>query len=91
MWINSCNKFWKNSLLPEGIIVAMEKIKSSKALGLFDEDFRLDKLTKLGDPLVRLAAGIDFKGTSKNSIIRNLIFYNLLIFSISLPKKSFHK
>jgi len=39
----------------------MKKFKRSKAIGLFDEDFRLEKLSKLGDPLVRLAKGIDFE------------------------------
>ena len=35
--------------------------KRSKAIGFFDEDFRLTKLTKLGDPLTRLSQGIDFQ------------------------------
>ena len=39
----------------------MKQFKRSKAIGFFDEDFRLEKLTKLGDPLVRLAKGIDFE------------------------------
>ena len=39
----------------------MKKFKRSKAIGLFDEDFRLEKLTKLGDPLERLARGVDFE------------------------------
>jgi IS5 family transposase len=39
----------------------MKKFKRSKAIGLFDEDFRLEKLTKLGDPLVRLSKGVDFE------------------------------
>jgi len=33
----------------------------SKAIGFFDEDFRLDKLTKMGDPLIRLADGVNFE------------------------------
>ncbi len=39
----------------------MKQFKRSKAVGFFDEDFRLEKLTKLGDPLVRLAKGVDFE------------------------------
>jgi IS5 family transposase len=39
----------------------MKKFKRSKVIGLFDEDFRLEKLSKLGDPLVRLAKGVDFE------------------------------
>ena len=39
----------------------MKKFKRSKATGFFDEDFRLSKLTQLGDPLERLSAGIDFE------------------------------
>lgn len=39
----------------------MKKFKRSKAIGFFDEDFRLQKLTQLGDPLARLQAGIDFE------------------------------
>jgi transposase, IS5 family len=39
----------------------MKKFKRSKAIGFFDEDFRLEKLSKLGDPLDRLSKGIDFE------------------------------
>lgn len=40
----------------------MKKVfKRSKAVGFFDEDFRLHKLTQLGDPLMRLSQGIDFE------------------------------
>ena len=39
----------------------MKTFKRSKAIGLFDEDFRLEKLTRLGDPLERLRQGIDFE------------------------------
>ena len=39
----------------------MNTFKRNKAIGFFDEDFRLEKLTKLGDPLVRLSIGIDFE------------------------------
>lgn len=35
--------------------------KRSKAVGFFDEDLRLHKLTQLGDPLMRLSKGIDFE------------------------------
>lgn len=38
----------------------MKKFKRSKAVVFFDEDFRLAKLTELGDPLARLSAGINF-------------------------------
>ena len=39
----------------------MKHFKRSKAIGFFDEDFRLEKLTALGDPLERLKQGIDFE------------------------------
>jgi IS5 family transposase len=39
----------------------MKKFKRSKAIGFFDEDFRLEKLTNLGDPLERLSKGVDFE------------------------------
>lgn len=39
----------------------MKTFKRSKAIGFFDEDFRLEKLTKLGDPLERLRQGVDFE------------------------------
>jgi len=39
----------------------MKQFKRSKAIGFFDEDFRLEKLTRLGDPLERLNKGIDFE------------------------------
>jgi IS5 family transposase len=39
----------------------MKTFKRSKAVGFFDEDFRLSKLTQLGDPLMRLSQGIDFE------------------------------
>ncbi len=39
----------------------MKKFKRSKAIGFFDEDFRLSRLTALGDPLIKLANGIDFE------------------------------
>jgi IS5 family transposase len=39
----------------------MKVFKRSKAIGFFDEDFRLSKLTELGDPLERLTKGIDFE------------------------------
>jgi len=39
----------------------MKTFKKSKAIGFFDEDFRLDKLTKMGDPLARLADGVNFE------------------------------
>ncbi len=39
----------------------MKTFKRNKAISFFDEDFRLEKLTKLGDPLERLSKGIDFE------------------------------
>jgi IS5 family transposase len=39
----------------------MKVFKRSKAIGFFDEDFRMSKLTELGDPLERLTKGIDFE------------------------------
>ncbi len=38
-----------------------KRFKRHKDLGLFDQDFRLEKLTKLGDPLERLNIGVDFE------------------------------
>ena len=45
----------------------MKRFKRHKDLGLFDQDFRLEKLSKLGDPLERLSKGIDFE------LFRNLL------------------
>lgn len=39
----------------------MKTFKRSKAIGFFDEDIRLTKLSRLGDPLERLSKGIDFE------------------------------
>lgn len=39
----------------------MKRFKRHKDLGLFDQDFRLEKLSKLGDPLERLIKGVDFE------------------------------
>ncbi len=38
-----------------------KSFKRHKAIGFFDEDLRLSKLSKLGDPLEKLAQGIDFE------------------------------
>lgn len=35
--------------------------KRHKSIGFFDEDFRLSKLSKLGDPLEKLSIGVDFE------------------------------
>lgn len=43
------------------IVVNMKKFKRHKDYGFFDQDFRLTKLTKLGDPLNKLSQGIDFE------------------------------
>lgn len=43
------------------LYLTMKSFKRSKAIGFFDEDFRLNKLTQLGDPLQRLSQGIDFQ------------------------------
>ena len=48
-------------------IYDMKRFKRHKDLGLFDQDFRLEKLSKLGDPLERLSKGIDFE------LFRNLL------------------
>lgn len=37
-----------------------KRFKRHRDMGLFDQDFRLEKLTRLGDPLERLARGVDF-------------------------------
>jgi IS5 family transposase len=39
----------------------MKQFKRYKDYGFFDQDFRLTKLSKLGDPLERLSQGIDFE------------------------------
>lgn len=39
----------------------MKTFKRSKAIGFFDEDIRLTKLSRLGDPLERLSKGINFE------------------------------
>jgi IS5 family transposase len=41
--------------------LSIKKFKRSKAVGFFDEDFRLEKLTKLGDPLDKLSKWVDFE------------------------------
>jgi IS5 family transposase len=41
--------------------VDMKVFKRHKAYGFWDQDFRLSKLSKLGDPLERLNAGVDFE------------------------------
>ena len=54
----------------------MRVFKRSKAIGFFDEDFRLTKLTELGDPLDRLSKGIDFE-----------LFRPLLVDKLSIEPK----
>ena len=39
----------------------MKRFKLHRSPGLFDQDIRLSKLSKLGDPLERLDKGIDFE------------------------------
>lgn len=39
----------------------MKRFKRHRDYGFFDQDIRLTKLSKLGDPLDRLSAGIDFE------------------------------
>jgi IS5 family transposase len=39
----------------------MKRFKRQRDYGFFDQDIRLSKLTQLGDPLERLAQGIDFE------------------------------
>ena len=39
----------------------MKSFKRHRAMGLFDSDFRIEKLIRLGDPLHRLSEGIDFE------------------------------
>lgn len=39
----------------------MKRFKRYKDYGFFDQDFRLSKLTQLGDPLVRLTEHVDFE------------------------------
>ncbi|HMP31023.1 MAG TPA: IS5 family transposase [Saprospiraceae bacterium] len=49
----------------------MKQFKKHKDYGFFDQDFRLTKLTKLGDPLEKLAQGVDF------DIFRSILNENL--------------
>ena len=39
----------------------MKSFKRHRDIGLFDSDFRIEKLIRLGDPLHRLSKGIDFE------------------------------
>ena len=39
----------------------MKKFKRNRAIGIFDAEFRLEKLSKLGDPLERLGKYVDFE------------------------------
>ena len=39
----------------------MKKFKRHRDYGFFDQDMRLTKLTKLGEPLDKLSKGIDFE------------------------------
>lgn len=39
----------------------MKRFKRHRDIGLFDSDFRIEKLIQLGDPLHRLSQGIDFE------------------------------
>ncbi|MEO6685947.1 MAG: transposase [Dyadobacter sp.] len=39
----------------------MKRFKRHRDFGLFDTDLRIEKLIKLGDPLHRLAKGVDFE------------------------------
>ncbi len=48
---------YKNHHFLKGI----SKNPKHRELGLFDIDFRIEKLIKLGDPLHRLSLGIDFE------------------------------
>lgn len=43
----------------------MKRFKRHKDYGFFDQDIRLSKLSKLGDPLEKLSQGIDFEGFRK--------------------------
>ena len=38
----------------------MKAFKKHRDYGFFDQDIRLSKLSKLGDPLEKLSKGIDF-------------------------------
>ncbi len=49
----------------------MKHFKRHKDYGFFDQDFRLSKLSQLGDPLEKLNAGIDFE------IFRTMLESNL--------------
>jgi IS5 family transposase len=49
----------------------MKTFKRHRDYGFFDQDFRLTKLSKLGDPLEKLSKGIDFE------MFRNVLENNL--------------
>ena len=49
----------------------MKKFKKLRAFGLFDQDIRLSKLSKLGDPLEKLSDSIDFE------MFRDMLVLNL--------------
>ena len=49
-----------------------KEFKRHRATGLFDHDLRLSKLSKLGDPLERLAKSVDFEQ------FRQLLEYHLI-------------
>ena len=40
---------------------AMKKFKRHRDYGFWDQDIRMSKLSKLGDPLEKLNSGIDFE------------------------------
>lgn len=51
----------------------MKRFKRHRDYGFFDQDIRLSKLSKLGDPLERLKAGVDFE------LFREKLEENLII------------
>ncbi len=51
----------------------MKKFKRNKDYGFFDQDIRLSKLSKLGDPLERLNEGVEFelfRGMLESSLVK---------------------
>ena len=50
----------------------MKTFKRHRDYSFFDQDIRLSKLTKLGDPLIKLSLGIDFE--QFRSILENSLF-----------------
>ena len=66
----------------------MKRFKRQRDYGFFDQDIRLNKLSKLGDPLEKLNLGIDFEMfryflEEKN--VCSFFFFTWLLLYIVIP------